>query len=470
MKKYWFAILLFALMIRLGAAFYWEKRTETLSGNANAIETKDAAASEETDGPFFFGDSDSYWKLGRTLAFGRPYRFDPQRNWTIFRMPGYPALLAPLFWLGGEHPPILWGRIENALFGVLTVLLTGLLGRFLFRDERVGLLAAAFAAIDPSLVVQSVLILSEEPFTAALLAQLLLITAILRSVSSENIPAPQGAARSERFFALGGLLGLLSALTVYLRPNWLWFVPFALIFLLFDALIRRRMRGVEFHGVDYKDVAVQKFDYRGMALILMIGFLAFSFGMSPWWLRNQRVAGQFIPTTLQMGASLYDGLSPEADGSSDMRFVDRFRAEVAAESSDDPTKRAHFEVRLDERMKRASLDWVRQNPGEAMRLAGVKCARLWNLWPNEPSFSAPMIRLVLVFSCGPIFLLALCGLIRSFRENAAARLLLIPALYITAQHIIFVSSIRYRIPITPPLMILAAWGLLGWIKKRDNKK
>ena len=36
--------------------------------------------------------------------------------------------------------------------------------------------------------------------------------------------------------------------------------------------------------------------------------------MSPWWVRNARIYGRFVPTAVWMGASLYDGLNPARHG------------------------------------------------------------------------------------------------------------------------------------------------------------
>ncbi|MCF0233833.1 MAG: hypothetical protein HUK22_02495 [Thermoguttaceae bacterium] len=159
-----------------------------------------------------------------------------------------------------------------------------------------------------------------------------------------------------------------------------------------------------------------------------------------------------------MGASLYDGLRPTADGASDMRFVDEFRN---LELKEPPASEAiHFEVRLDKRLKRAAINWAKSHPIAVLRLAGVKFYRLWSPIPREPAFSAWPLKLLLAGTFGPLLLASLAGAAVAARYRRELLVFLIPALYVSLLHMIFVSSIRYRIPTLFGLEILAAYWLV----------
>lgn len=403
-------ILLTALALRLGGAIGWERFTAS-----------------HGEAPFFFGDSDSYWQLGRALAAGAPYEHDELRHWKIFRMPGYPLVLAPLF-LVSDAPPVCAARLENAFLGCLTVLLTGAAALAAFRDRHVSLLAMFLAAVMPELIFQSVCVLSEELACTLNLALFLAIAALARSRFSP---------------ARAVWVGLFWALGVYARPDALYALPFlALVLLLFGDARR-------FTRCHARRVAAAS------AVILAV----FAAAMAPWWIRNARLTRRFVPATLQVGASLYDGLSPTADGGSDMEFVDRFRDELdrTLETGGDGE---FYEVRLDRMMKDAALDWAKENPKEVLRLAGAKFLRLWNVFPNEAAFSGVPAKLAICVSFAPLLVCALWGAWR-FRAVPLARLLWIPAVYVTLLHLVFVASLRYRAPILPGLAILAAAAVLA---------
>ena len=94
------------------------------------------------------GDTESYWQLGKAIARGEPYEYG-ETHARVFRTPGYPVLLAPIFWLTDDHrTAVLLARAEAALLGTLAVLGVWGLTRLLF-DDRAALLAAVLATFYP---------------------------------------------------------------------------------------------------------------------------------------------------------------------------------------------------------------------------------------------------------------------------------------------------------------------------------
>ena len=102
--------------------------------------------------------------------------------------------------------------------------------------------------------------------------------------------------------------------------------------------------------------------------------------MCPWWVRNARVYGRFVPTALWLGASLYDGLNPRADGGSDMIPFLR-----------DPEIWPLDEQDQDAELTRRALAFAREDPNRALGLAIVKLGRYWSPWPNAAGFRSPAL-------------------------------------------------------------------------------
>ncbi len=126
--------------------------------------------------------------------------------------------------------------------------------------------------------------------------------------------------------------------------------------------------------------------------------LGISIAMSPWWIRNYTITGKFVPSTLQVGASLYDGWHEGATGSSDegMAFVEQFLKEQLAEDRELEAKgialESTMEWRLDRRLRNAAIDWVRENPSDAISLGMVKFWKTWRPTPVAQELGSSSIR------------------------------------------------------------------------------
>ncbi len=393
-----FAILLIALVLRLMAVGWWEARLG--------------------DRDFEFGDSESYWHLAERISKSEPYQFGSGRA-KVFRTPGYPIILSAIF-LTSENPSPTSARILNSFFGTLTCLLIFLLGRKLF-DVRTGLIAAAICAVYPGAIGMSVFVLSEGPFCPVAVLNILFWVYAYESNNRKTI------------ILLASLGGLAAGLAILIRPSWLLFVPFSGACML--VLDRRRQQTIA---------------------ITLLSLIVICAAMSPWWVRNYQVTGHFIVTTLQTGPSLYDGLNPHNQtGRSDMSKMPQLRADFETRNG------AFDEYEFNREVTSTTIDFARNNPERVVSLAGKKIVRVWNPWPNAQQMNSALFKFITALGYVPILILGLWGAVRhltpaSKQLKTTCWLLMMPAIYFTALHSIFVGSIRYRQPAMLFLVILAA--------------
>jgi len=398
LRDRWFwGIFCLALVLRLAAAFWWQGRLND----------------EER---FFYGDSYSYEILARQIAQGKDYAFGTAY---VARAPGYPLLLSP-FYLVDDHPPVIWLRGVSVVLGMLALTGVGLIATWLF-SPLAGRWASFWVAVYPGALGLSVFILSEGPFCGLMLAQLM---------------AAALAWRSDRWSGQvfwGFVAGAVFGVTVLFRPSWLLFPGFALVLGLLMHTHRRRQ-----------------------LLLFGLTLAGGSLVMMPWWVRNYMVVGEFVPTTLQVGASLYDGISPTATGASDMRFVPEFVQKMQREDAqaDHPPAKT-FESRLNRRLRDEAVAWAMENPVRVAELAWVKLLRYWSPFPNDENTGGPLVRWGIAAGFLPLVILGLGGAIRYSRRGLEYALLWYPLLYFGLLHMIFVSSIRYRQPAMLALAVLA---------------
>jgi hypothetical protein len=198
--------------------------------------------------------------------------------------------------------------------------------------------------------------------------------------------------------------------------------------------------------------------------------------MSPWWVRNFMETGKFVPTTLQVGASLYDGWHPGASGGSDegMAFVNDFIVQQRSEDERDVVAgkqlESTFEWRLDRRLENAAIDWAWENSSDAVWLGLVKFAKTWSPLPVARELGSNVIRWLEAIGYVAIMFFAAIGL-WSCRKQEGAWLIAMPCVYFAVLHMFFIGSVRYRQPAVLALCVLGGVGctvMVRWARDKIN--
>jgi hypothetical protein len=210
-----------------------------------------------------------------------------------------------------------------------------------------------------------------------------------------------------------------------MRPSWLLWAPAVAFF----AVVAGRARP------------------RTWIVAAVIGATTF-LTLLPWAIRNHRVTGHFVLTTLWMGPSLYDGLNPNFTGDSEMSFFDR-----------DNLLATMSEYDVNQEYARRAREFAWNNPSRAIQLSFIKLWRYWKPWPNAQQFNSWKEWIAVLASSIPLFAATVLGICKGRPSWIALALTLGPVLYFAAIHAIFVGSIRYRLPAEYPMTLLAALGL-----------
>jgi 4-amino-4-deoxy-L-arabinose transferase-like glycosyltransferase len=420
-------ILLLAFAVRIYAALWWDQLA-TSEGRL-----------------FRFGDSDSYWHLAKDIAQGLPYQYGSE-NASIFRAPGYPLLLSTMAWIEPEKKAVWFARVLGCLLGTAVVALT-MTATARFKNSNATLISGLCAALYPGAIGMSVTILSEQLFVPLMMLHLQLVNHWLNSNASvpqdHKTDLPKNHSTISSTATLACLSGAIAGIAILTRPSFLLFIPFFAVLSLLGNPKKSLIVNLTFTGL-------------GIAVCML-----------PWWYRNYRITDRFVPTTLQVGASLYDGLHQGASGGSDegMKFSEGFAIKLTQEESDtEREQESTFEYRLNQRLQSAAMEWSQQNPMEVAKLAASKFARTWNPWPPAAELSSFWVRLTESIGCFGVLVLSAIGMIAYRDRWKEMYIFLLPTIYFTLLHMVFVGSIRYRQPAIVALCVLAGLGAAALIK------
>lgn len=361
---------------------------------------------------FDYPDSHRYLRVARNIAAGNgPIESADVRAGTD---PLYPYLLSIPIRLGFTEDIQVhrFARGTQGVLGVLIVALTAAVARRWVSD-RAALGAAALLATHPILLFFHGLVLTEIMYIAFLMAAWFFLARLREQDTLADA------------FACAGAIGILLGLATLTRSTSL-FLPILVL-----PLIWHHTNG----------------PVHNKARIALAAALVYGAVLAPNVLRNERLFGRIIPTRVGGGASLLEALGPWADGGPGM---DRIVYPPVNADADEAERDAVY--------RRAALDWARSHPRETLSLAWTKLRRTWSITLNAPGYESALFTAVGWLTVAPIFVLAAVGVWRMRRQGWTLLFLLSPAIYFSAIHMVFVGSVRYRLPAMPLLMILVVIG------------
>jgi hypothetical protein len=186
--------------------------------------------------------------------------------------------------------------------------------------------------------------------------------------------------------------------------------------------------------------------------------------LSPWWIRNAAVLHAFVPFTTGSAQNLYLGNNPH-NPKAGIDWLNDADSAVVARIEALPT-----EMDRQRAFGKEAVDYIKENPAIFLHAAVKKFIRFWNPIPNAAEFKAGIYALISAASFGPVLVLALLCAVRRWRQwNLLAPIYLIVG-YFTVVHIVSIASLRYRLPIEPLLIVLAAEPLGAIVESIRNSR
>jgi 4-amino-4-deoxy-L-arabinose transferase-like glycosyltransferase len=364
-------------------------------------------------------DELEYLALSRSLTEGRGFTYlppvDPGTTQQFGRAPGYPAFLA-LTGAGRQSHDSSPARVKlvQALIGGATVWLIGAIALGA-AGPRAGVAAALVAAVYPPLVWIPAYVFSETLYSAcALLAAHVLQIAVDRQTE-------QGS----RTAAVLAAAGLLIGTGVLIRPAMLFFLPFAIVWLLKRAGLARAM--------------------------LLAGAAALV--VAPWTIRNVRTYGRFVLVASEGGVTFWTGNHPLARGEGDL-------------AANPELKRAELEFRrshpgltpeqLEPLYYRDAFRAIAERPGQWAVLLARKV--FFTVVPMGPSYTLHSTRYwaASVISYALLLPFAMVGLVRLWPGGRRPTSVLLLGASAVVVGLVFFPQERFRIPVIDPVLIIAA--------------
>jgi len=375
-----------------------------------------------------FGDAIGYLDSARTLADTGRFTFYGQEL-SARVMPGFVILLVPFVaWGGSQFAQYFAIKLALLLVSLASIYVLYLLGRRI-GGVWVGLGAASMLALSMPHLYVGTLVLTENPFTLAI------------------------------------LLATLFTIRLADEPGWRRFFPLVACFLV-AVYLRQAATGFLFAAFVY--LLVRRFPTPLLIKQVCVAVLLIPLALSPWWVRNYRAFDSFVPFTSYEGAPLFEGTYQRFEPYGTGAFDDM--AVLIADVKDSEVESS--KVLTTAARERLAAQWAASPLDVVWRYAITKPAAAWLLpfyWDRVFSISGYWVLRIhaMVSAMG---LLALAWLSLRSPSRAEFLLLLINVLVITVGAGYYLGLGRYTFPYMPFLYIGIAYGAQSAIRAAARRR
>ena len=343
------------------------------------------------------------------LAETGELRVRGKRAW---EMPGLAILYSLLYKsVGSSSGLIIVARTVQSLALLLTAVMVYGISRYVFHDNIAATVSYTLTLFYPFFIFYQGVLMSETVFI------FLLVAGFLWLYRWEN-----ASFERDRYLVVATIA---FALAVYFKAT-LWLLPPLLVASLALFAGRSRLRFLR---------------------ALVLSALVFGICLSPWWFRNYQVFNEFVPFTTASPRLLYSGNNPMNESGGGRRGMDW---EPIAEFD------TLSELAWAEAYRREALSYIARNPGTFVRMSVLKFVRYWRLYPYAEEWNESRYIIISIMSYGTVLVFACIGTVTqrlSWRRLAPVYILIG---FFTAVHVVFITSIRYRLPLEPFLILLAS--------------
>jgi 4-amino-4-deoxy-L-arabinose transferase-like glycosyltransferase len=362
---------------------------------------------------------------------------------TVYRAPLWPFTIAGISIVFG--PNDYFARLFLSLIGSGTCVLVYLFARDLF-GWRIGVLAGVFAAIYPELYIYDGWLYTESLYTFLLFAICYDLYRLLRT--------------PERNWRLWITCGILLGLLSLTRPNGIIVIGLFIVWAIIMA---------------WQKLLSWRVTARGMLATTLIALVL----IAPWTVRNYLVSHTFIPVAIGDGTVLLGAYNDAVLTTP----VNKGTWINPLKSRPDVTKPFPLyictppcEVAREAAYKDAAVQWIRNHTSIMPHLLKLHFINMWqpdtheadlptDRFPNQKS-SQLVLGMMKTFPI-PIFILAALGFAVTLWRWRELLFIYFIILMTIAECIIYYGIPRFRAPIEPILILLAA-GSIWWLTHKEK--